>query len=403
MKKILIVLISLILIAFIALSGWYLLFKSPNTPVAETIKNILPFGSAPTSSGVGVPTSSPTGASEGTEARSTSNLFRISAEPVAGAVVLKATIVRYVDRATGHIYDTDLVTMVTTKVTNQTLPKIYEAYFKEDGNSVLLRSLREDSDMIDNLVWTLTPPKAGALDTLYSATSTRLQGKIGSVAVGSGNALFYTMEDTSSIMTSAFNGAGAKKLLNSSFKDWRVASAANTLIVYTKASRDVSGYAYTLNTLNESLTKLLGPLNALTLIPNTANNRVLYSYVESGKTKTFAKNLKTNALSEIVPSTLAEKCVWSVKNTDLVFCGAPTEDWDKGEPDNWYRGLTHFSDHIWLFDTKVNIARVLVEPKSVLDQDIDAVELKLSANEDYLVFINKNDLSLWALRLVDSI
>ena len=41
----------------------------------------------------------------------------------------------------------------------------------------------------------------------------------------------------------------------------------------------------------------------------------------------------------------------------------------------------------------------MVEPKPTLGIDIDAVELKLSPDEDYLIFINKTDLTLWAIKL----
>lgn len=421
MKKILIILTAVISITLVAFFGWYLFLRNPNTPVAETIRNILPFGSAPTPSGVGVPTSGSAGASEGSLSfdefgSPTANLFRLSNTPVAGAVVLdrgNKTIVRYVDRATGHIYDRDLSTLEKIKVVNNTLPKIYEAYFRSDGNAVLLRSLKDNSDVVENLSLALTPPKATAstnstsslqasspqASTLYAVSSTALRGNISAVAAGSGNTLIYALRDNSSIVTSAFNGTGAKTLFTSAFTDWRLNAAGNSLIVYTKASADAPGYAYTLNTPSGVLTKILGPLNGLTAIQNNLGNRILYSYIEDNKMKSFTKNLTNNALSEISPTTLAEKCIWSMKKAGILFCAAPTDAPGTLEPDLWYRGVTHFSDRIWLFDTNTGVARVLVEPKQSLRIDIDVFEPKLSPDEDYLIFINKTDLSLWALRL----
>jgi len=411
MKKILIILIAVILVALIAFSGWYFFLRIPNVPIGETVRKALPFGSGDNAQLPTANVKQPTAKIDDPQIVAKTNLFQISAEPVAGAVVLnrgastgstsspQATIVRYVDRATGHIYDIDLTTRTKTKISNQTLPKIYEAYFRADGNSVLLRSLKDNSDVVENVTITLTPPKLPSTDTLYTATSTTLRKDMGDIAVGLGNALFYTLRDPSSIVMSAFNGTGVKTLFNSPFSNWRLSSAGNILIAYTKASADIAGYAYAVNTSGGALAKILGPLNGLIAIPNTSNSRVLYSYIENGQTKIFAKNLKSNALTEILPNTLAEKCVWSIKDADTVFCAVPTNSPGTGEPDSWYMGQTHFSDRIWLFDTKVSIARVLVEPRVILDVDIDAMELKLSSNEDYLIFINKTDLSLWVLKL----
>ena len=416
MRKIIISLAIVLSIAIIVFVGWYFLLGNSDIPAGEAIRGILPFGTAEDSSESTINNEQSTIETEGQSmidefGTPTKNLFRISDTPVAGTVILSrgtsTTIARYVDRATGHIYDVNLRTLEKTKVTNNTLPKIYEAYFRPDGNAVLLRSLKDDSDTVDNLSLTLTAPKATlastsspqATDGLYSVSSTAIRGDIGALAVGSGNMLFYVLQDTKSIVSSAFSGTGAKTLFTSPFTNWRLAAAGNSLVAYTKASASASGYAYTLNTSSGALTKILGPLNGLVVIPNSSGNRVLYSYTEGNRTRLFAHNLQNKTASEISPATLAEKCVWSVRNVGILFCGTPTNSLGTGEPDSWYRGATHFSDRVWLFDTNTDIAQVLVEPKQSFGVDIDVFEPKLSPNEDYLIFINKTNLSLWALRL----
>ena len=413
MKKSLTILIIVISILLLAFLGWYFLLRDKSIPAREAIFDILPFGSGEDMNVPALPPVDINGDGEDIEqldefGSPAANLFRISDIPVAGAVIFNRNnrpIVRYVDRATGHIYDVSLPTeenqdpLEKIKVTNNTLPKIYEAHFRSDGNAVLLRSLRDDSDVIENLSLALTPPQT---NTLYMVSSTAIRGNISSVAVGSGNTLFYALKDSSSIVSSAFNGAGTRTLLNSPFTDWRLAAAGNRLIAYTKASVAASGFAYNINTSNGAFTKILGPLNGLVVIPNTAGNRILYSYIENGQTRLLANNSQGEIISEMTPATIAEKCVWSAKDINLVLCGSPANPIGPSEPDNWYRGVTHFSDRIWLFDTNIQTAQILVEPKPTLGIDIDVVELKLSPDEDYLIFINKTDLTLWALRLVDS-
>lgn len=408
-KKALVILILVILVLPLLAIGGYFFFRNSDVPIGETISGILPFGSGDNLP----PATNNTENLPSTNEENNSNeigapkklLFQISQTPVSGAIVLNkssSTSVRYVDRATGHIYDVNLETLEKTKVTNQTLPKIYEAYFRGDGNTVLLRSLKDDSDTVENLSLALTPPSSKISTSspeesmLYSASSTVLRGEIGSVAV-SGNTLFYVLKDASSIVSSAFNGTGLQTLLTSPFKDWRIAVGGNVTI-YTKASSNASGYAYTLNA-SGGLTRLLGPLNGLTALPSVSGNKVLYSYNDKGETRLFAKNTANGNNAELSAPTFAEKCVWSKFRPALVYCGSPSNEIGVNEPDNWYKGVSSFSDRIWSFDTDLELAEVLIEPRAILGAEVDVLRPMLSPNEDYFVFINKIDLSLWALKL----
>lgn len=412
MKKItfiLIILFSIILVIFV---GWYFFLRDPAMPVGEAVRNILPFGSGERvgsplppldtidDSGTGIVSPDEFGIP-------TADLFRISDTPVAGMVTFtrnNQTVVRYADRGTGHIYDAVLPTeagstaLEKIKVSNQTLPKIYEAYFRSDGNAVLFRSLRDDSDTAENLSLILTPPRATST-ALYNVSSTLLRGDMTAVAVGSGDTLFYALRDTSSIISSAFNGAGTRTLFSSAFNNWRLTRAGNNLVIYTKASAKAPGYAYTLNVSGGTPAKILGPLNGLVVVPDVSGNKILYSYIENGKTRLFVRNTRGQNVSEISPATIAEKCAWGVRSVNLVFCGSPVNSTGLPEPDGWYRGASHFSDNIWLFNTDIQTAQVLAEPKPTLGIDIDVYEPRLSPNEDFLIFINKTDFSLWALRL----
>lgn len=405
--------IALGIIIILALAIWLLFFRNNNAPLAEVIRNALPFGSGEGINGPMTNDQSPmTGGGElafDEFGQPTVNLFRLAVEPVAGAVTFNKSstteAVRYVDRATGHIFEIVLPNvgvpgqLKKIRISNKTLPKIYEAYFKPDGSTVLLRSLKDDSDTVENITLTLTPPKATSTDGLYSISAALLRGDIGDVAVGAGNTLYYSLTDSTAIVSSAWNSQALKTLLTSAFTDWRLAAAGNSLMIYTKASSDAPGYAYSLNSSNGSLNKLLGPLNGLTAVLDASGTRILYSYVEGRMAKSAAKNLQTGTVTDISPVTLAEKCVWGVKSKGVVYCASPTDGIGANEPDNWYKGLTHFSDRLWRFDTNGEIAQILSEPKVSLGVDLDVIEPKLSPNEDYLIFINKKDLSLWALKL----
>jgi hypothetical protein len=189
-----------------------------------------------------------------------------------------------------------------------------------------------------------------------------------------------------------------RTLFNSEFDNWRLARAGNNLLVYTKASAGAPGYGYLLNQNGGILNKILGPLEGLTAVSNLNGGRIIYSYIESGITRLFVRN-QSGDLSEILPTTLAEKCVWSISNSAVFYCGTPIVSPSAGEPDNWYLGRTHFSDYIWQFDTNSEIARLVIDPKTDFGIDLDVYKPNLSPNENYLVFINKRDMTLWAAKL----
>lgn len=400
MKKPLTIILIIGCVLLLAFIGWFWLLPGSSAPVADKIKGSLPFG---TGEGVNIPVDSnqqTVNSGEEREGQTIPNLFQISKDPVAGFVAFNktgtTTTIRYADRATGHIYDVDPVTFEKTKVTNKTLPKIYEAYFKSDGSSVLYRSLGEGSEIIDNLSLALTAPKSTST-ALYTMSATALRGDVDEVMVGSGNTLYYSIKDSKQIVSSNFDGSSLKTILNSPFTNWRITPYGKSLLIYTKASYSTPGYAYTIKS-SSSLSKVLGPLNGLVATANTSGTRVAYSYVEGGSTKTVALNTADDTTYPLV-STIAEKCIWSDKNKGTVLCGVPSKTIGAEEPDNWYAGITHFSDRIWSTNVDSEISEILAQPEKDFNTPIDVYRPALSPNEDYLLFINKINLSLWALKL----
>ena len=398
MKKIIVITLAVILIPLVA----WLMFRDSSTPLVETIIEGLPFG---TGEDINIPALSDPNATLG-EATSfdqpstEQRVIRISNTPVAGFVSLtqgSTTIIRYVDRATGHIYNHNLNTGEKIKIVNQTLPKIYEAYFRADGGAVLLRSLVSNSDKGENITLTLTPPRSASSTEQYAVSSAKLRDDMDSVAVGNGNTLYYVAKDTSSVISSTFTGTEVKTLFNSAFDSWRTFKLGSGVGVYSKASASLSGIVYSLN--GSALSKVVGPFRGLTAVGHPSVNRIIYSYYEGGRTKLFFKNIGQTGDLEILPASLAEKCVFSNKNTNVFFCGTPVNGISGTEPDSWYAGTTHFADHVWKFDTSSEISQLIVEPKAEFDLDLDIYEPKLSPNEDFLIFINKRDMTLWAIKL----
>jgi hypothetical protein len=400
-KKILLIGLGVIVTGLLV-GGWLLFFHNPEGTISENIRNILPFGqgggdlSAPADQDIPEEVL-PTGSGKSLPA-----LFRISEVPVSGAVgFLKnnSTFIRYADRATGHIYDVNPTTLEKIKITNNTLPKIYEAYFKKDGGGVIYRSLRFDGDDINTTSIELIPPK-GTSTELYTEISTVLRGDIKSIDVASDGRLAYYSKNSNSINVSSFNGSGSRNLYESIFNDWNLTWTGNSITVVTKPSAYVDGYAYSLNPVTGLLKKIKGPLHGLNVVRNSAENRMIYSYNDGSLVRTFSEDFKTNYIKEL-PSTFADKCTWSKKRPSLAYCASPEEGIENNEPDLWYQGRTHYHDYFFKIDIDDVDPENILSPKKDFRMDIDVMNPFLTPDEDYLIFTNKNDLSLWALKLVE--
>lgn len=399
------ILISVLLLVVLLTLGWFFFIRTSTSPLAETINDILPFGSGE-DAGPGTGNGDPEGGEDPTDTDTntapTARLFKITDTPTAGAIAFERNnelFIRYVERSTGHIFDVSPATLTKIQITNNTLPKIYEALFKKDGGGVVIRSIQSGTDMITNTSLTLTAPKSTSTEDLYTVQATALRGNLGDMGVSSAGSLAYVQHDTGVVAISGFAGEKPQTLFTSAFTNWVLDWAGTNVLLTTKAGADASGYSYLINTGTGAMRKLLGPLDALTTLPNVNGTRALYSYTNRTKPVLSALNIANGNSTNVIPATYPEKCVWSARSTSVVYCGVPLGGLPVDGPERWYQGITHFSDRIWRFDVDTDFTDLIAEPEKSQGVKIDATNLSLSPDEDYLIFTNRTDLTLWALKL----
>ncbi len=110
-------------------------------------------------------------------------------------------------------------------------------------------------------------------------------------------------------------------------------------------------------------------------------------------------DIKTGVVAPASPATFSEKCVWSKKDVNTLYCAVPREYLGGESLTLWYMGRASFTDDIWQYDLKNNTS-VMIENLSVdSGKTIDIIKPLLSENEQYLVFMNKIDNTLWSLDL----
>jgi hypothetical protein len=144
--------------------------------------------------------------------------------------------------------------------------------------------------------------------------------------------------------------------------------------------------------------KVIGSIRGLSSKMSSDAKNIIYS-IGGNDMETRVLNLSTGTSTEVIFKTLADKCVWSKIRKNEVYCAVPTEIPDASYPEDWYKGSVSFVDQIWVLDITNGEVHLLANPLNLSKVLIDAVDLTLDTKENYLYFINKNDLSLWVLDL----
>lgn len=326
-------------------------------------------------------------------------------------------IIRYVERATGHIYETKTNSFNTERLSNTTIPKTFEVKFFNDPNKLIYRYIDATNEdliksylaelnevQVSTTTSTSTEEYTGDLETEINLTGVFLDDNIDQLdvsesgniynlfisnLVGNTKSLIYTYTESTLL--------NPDLVLNSEISQINTEWINNNEIsVTTKPSYIYDGYSYILNTNTGILDKILGPEVGLTTKYSSDGNMVIYSVNNNGNTETYIKNISTNEILSPNFKTITDKCTWDNDSVE-VYCAIPrsiTGDF----PDVWYQGVYSFNDSIISYNTETRNGSVYYIDGDI-NQSLDVINLKLSDDETFLLFQNKKDLSLWILDL----
>ena len=321
-----------------------------------------------------------------------------------GGLTEFAPSLRYVARATGNIYETFADKIEEKQFSSTVIPRVYEAYFGNSGNSVVMRYLKADNETIETFVGN-TPKEYLGTEVAGKAEvkGTFLPEDTKDISVSpDAGSVFYLFNNSTTgnnMVGAILNLATNKKtqILTSPFTEWlSLWPNAKMITLTTKPAAGVPGYMYAMNPTTKNLMgEVFGNINGLTTLTSPNGKLVLYAD-DSLSTSVYQTDTKTSTLMGV--KTLSEKCVWG-KASDIVYCAVPKSINAGAYPDAWYQGIVSFSDQIWEIDVKTGNATLLADPAVISGEDVDGIKLALDSGENYLFFVNKKDSFLWELAL----
>ena len=414
-KRTLVIIISIVLATILLAGGLVWFFVGRDGLSQNTFDSFLPFGfpSLDAPGGFSGDAKKPALLEDGA-VQALPILRQITATPIAGATatttlvsdtstttLLRATMVRYMDRATGNVYDTRVDTMKQTRLSNTTIPKVYEAMWGNGAETVLARYLKEDNATIETFIGKVLP--AGEDGGVGAIRGSFLPNNIFAATLSPDKSkLFYMTKGSAGATGISVPLSGEKEtiLFAFPFSEWLAQWATEeNIFLTTKASFDVPGYLYSISSKKQGgLIKIFGGVNGLTTLVNGDGTRVLYSASTRGGFLLYLYDTKSAESKSVFLPTLPEKCVWA-KDDVSAYCAIPPSVPRAEYPDAWYQGSVSFSDVFWKIDTATGAAFFLANPKEFGAGNIDAVNPFLSDDERYLFFTNKKDMSLWVLEL----
>jgi len=298
---------------------------------------------------------------------------------------------RYVEKATGHVYQMTLSTKKVDKISNSTIPSIYEAFLNSEASTIIYRYLSTNESTINSY-----------MATFGGTTGEFLPSDIIDMSISPDkNSFFYLVKSSDGVIgvTKSFNESKSNQVFSSPFTEWLSQWISNQKIyLTTKSSWSTDGSLFSLNTINGSLTKIFGGVAGLTTLSNNDGSLILYSVSTDTGPRLEVFNISNHTTEDLGVYGLPEKCIWALDNISI-YCALPKTITGIQYPDSWYQGLISFEDYFAKIDTNINQVSTVADSTAVNEIPVDATKLFFNKNESQLFFTNKKDLTLWSLDL----
>lgn len=342
-----------------------------------------------------------TGTPNGTSVSVSARLVKISPGPVAlGAVVVdhKAAnassspevSVSYIERQSGNIFSYKVGAATLLRTSNKTVPGIQTASWLPDGSTAFVRYL---SGADFSTINTYALPSSGSNGFFLPQNLT-------DVAVAPTRILTLSSGVNGSIASlRRIDGTSPSTVFTTPLSALRTSFLGKSqYLAFTKPSMTLEGSAFIVDASGR-FSRIAGPHDGLVALASPLGKWVLVSFMQDNSMR---MNLINTATAESIPlplATIADKCAWTADDS-VIYCGIPTNPpSDFNYPDAWYQGAVSFNDRLWKIEVADRYAQLVLDFSAEAKIPLDAEALAINPANTVLVFVNKNDGSLWSYSL----
>jgi hypothetical protein len=319
---------------------------------------------------------------------------RLSDTPVSGATSFvrgSSTIIRYMEQATGHVFDVDLMSGERARISNETIPVVRHAEWLPGEGGYYVAFQEDDGEVISFL----------SRVNFQATTSTSTRRVLGTNILSAtpstdGVSFFVVAREPSGAVGYLLNArTGAeRKVWSFPTSEWDVSPlVGGRFALTTSASRLSDGFMFILDPINNRFEKVLGGIPGLSVSTSQSGVRFFSSKSVVGGIGSSMTTARDN--QEVSASAaLADKCAW--KKEEFVVCGS-TGAFSDSLPDSWYQGSHSFRDS--LFMTDGSVVQLI---SNLSDHDARGMDVEnpfISQDDRFFVFRNKKDGILWAAEI----
>ncbi|PIP86352.1 hypothetical protein COV42_02000 [Candidatus Campbellbacteria bacterium CG11_big_fil_rev_8_21_14_0_20_44_21] len=304
------------------------------------------------------------------------------------------TTIRFVDKESGNVFETNTKTSETKRITNTTILRTVNSWWFDESR-FLLRYVDEEN----NIQTFSAEIQKEAEDGALPLSGVFLDSGIKSLSVFGQNVFHLEEGGGSRGIVSSYGTLNKNVVLETPLEEIiPIFYAQNSLAVGTKPSYLSAGFIFLLNTSTGNLEKLLGGERGF--YGNILNEKgdVLFSLGKNTGVSLWFWEREKNKSLKLSKETLVEKCAWREEEKSL-YCAVPEDTGFIGLPDIWYKGLVSFSDSLWKINVETNESKLLSDLNLESGERVDALEIRLDEGGENLFFVNKKDGTLWSLVL----
>ena len=448
--------LMLSILFLLALAGgayWYLFFYGPGNEIpvdtggTGSTGGFIPLNppndSTPTpTSSAGDPNNNQNGSSSPTTnivgQEQMPALRLLSNSPIGGygaSTTASTTVVRWIDRGRGNVYEAKGDTKEITTLSNTVIPRIYESIWNKNITAFVGSLLSANTDVPSTVYAKLNAQATTTKQTPATSTSTAtstatttiasptptpapdnqnttpyfLRGKnlptnmLAYAVSPKGDRIFMLLNENGqgAGYTANFDGTSVSKIFIQPLTQVNIEwPEENTIAITTKATASQTGFLYFVNPKTAVWKKIIGPVYGLSTKVSKDAKYVLAS--GTGKDQDIVTSIYTVGTTtpkDAIVKTLAEKCTWGNYYKELIYCATPSESIGATYPDDWYRGTITSSDKIWQINSKTDEIRLVSSIINQSDRLINIFNISTDLKDDFLFFMNKDDLSFWSLDL----
>lgn len=331
-------------------------------------------------------------------------LTQLTKNAISGTAYYGTTTALYMERATGHIYKINLDGTNSVRLSNATVPKSFEASWSYKSDKMAVRYFEDPAPGSIKLAVKTFLASIGHLLKATSTSEAELKGlalpaSVSEIAVSPAeDKVFYLNNlgnDGVEGVVADFGNKNQKKIFELPFGEFNINwPVKDNIVLLTKPSAKAEGFLYFLNSKTGALTRILGGIKGLTAAVSPGGENIVFSGIGREGVESKIYNVKNKTVSNLGFAVLADKCAWGRKNKNMIYCAVSAKKPDNNQPDGWYQGVVSFDDGVWSKNITTG------ESKNILSRfGADIMNIFVSSDENYLIFTDKNDGTLWSLKL----